>query len=173
MTKRQRFRVLRRCGFRCTYCGRSALEVVLEVDHVIPRAKGGSDDDDNYTASCFDCNRGKGTESVGFLGWLRSQRLRDDPIGDLADDEERQPLVEPASYADLARQLRTARAVRAALWAGWHAWREWRRGKPTRVIVAIQNSMLQAVIGAKRDVGIYLKRGVWREGTFERYKETK
>jgi 5-methylcytosine-specific restriction endonuclease McrA len=34
--------------------------VVLEVDHVVPRAEGGSDDTMNLVTSCFDCNRGKG-----------------------------------------------------------------------------------------------------------------
>jgi HNH endonuclease len=161
INKRQRFRVLRRCGFRCTYCGRSALEVVLEIDHVIPRARGGSDDDSNRTAACFDCNRGKGVEPVGFIGWLHSQRLRDDPVGDLADDEERR----------LAGQLRVAHATRDALWAAWHAWREWRRGKPTRAVVAVRDSMLRAVMNAKSGAGVYLKRGVWREGTFYKYEE--
>jgi 5-methylcytosine-specific restriction endonuclease McrA len=32
---------------------------VLEIDHRIPRAKGGSDDPSNLWTLCFDCNRGK------------------------------------------------------------------------------------------------------------------
>ena len=34
-------------------------QVELEIDHVIPVARGGSDDDDNLTATCSDCNLGK------------------------------------------------------------------------------------------------------------------
>ena len=33
--------------------------VVLEVDHIMPRSKNGSDDMENLITSCFDCNRGK------------------------------------------------------------------------------------------------------------------
>jgi len=54
-----RFAVLQRCGFACSYCGRKAPDVVLEVDHIVPVIAGGSDDDDNLTAACWDCNSGK------------------------------------------------------------------------------------------------------------------
>jgi transposase-like protein len=56
-----RFRVLARDKFRCVYCGRSAKEdgVVLEVDHVYPKSKGGEDTMDNLVTACRDCNQGK------------------------------------------------------------------------------------------------------------------
>lgn len=54
-----RFRVLSESNFTCRYCGRSAPEVALEVDHVQPRARGGSNRRGNLVAACFDCNRGK------------------------------------------------------------------------------------------------------------------
>jgi len=60
MTNKQRFRILLRDDFRCRYCGKEAPSVALEVDHVVPRSKGGSDDDGNLVAACFECNRGKG-----------------------------------------------------------------------------------------------------------------
>jgi hypothetical protein len=34
--------------------------VVLEVDHIVPRAEDGDDDPVNLATSCWDCNRGKG-----------------------------------------------------------------------------------------------------------------
>lgn len=58
----RRFKVLERDGFRCRYCGRSAPEVKLEADHVIPKAQGGDDSMDNLITSCYDCNRGKGSQ---------------------------------------------------------------------------------------------------------------
>jgi hypothetical protein len=62
---RIRFEVLRRDGFRCTYCGRSAREgVVLHVDHVIPVAGGGSNDIENLVAACSSCNQGKGSTAL-------------------------------------------------------------------------------------------------------------
>jgi HNH endonuclease len=57
---RERFRILRRCGFRCHYCGKSARNVALEIDHVIPIALGGSDAEKNLVAACPACNAGKG-----------------------------------------------------------------------------------------------------------------
>lgn len=56
-----RFSIFRRDNYRCQICGRNAQEhgVVLEVDHRIPRAKGGTDDPTNLWTLCFECNRGK------------------------------------------------------------------------------------------------------------------
>lgn len=59
ITNKQRFEVFKKCNFTCQYCGRRTPEVILEIDHVIPKSKGGTDDIDNLTASCFQCNRGK------------------------------------------------------------------------------------------------------------------
>ncbi|MGC7224589.1 HNH endonuclease, partial [Mycobacteroides abscessus subsp. massiliense] len=42
VTKRLRYEVLRRDNYSCRYCGRSAPEVKLTVDHVVPVALGGS-----------------------------------------------------------------------------------------------------------------------------------
>lgn len=55
-----RFEVFKRDEFTCQYCGVSAPEAILEVDHVHPRAEGGTDDFDNLLTACFQCNRGKG-----------------------------------------------------------------------------------------------------------------
>ena len=71
ITAGQRFRVLERCAFACTYCGRRAPDVELTVDHVIPKSKGGTDDDENLTAACRDCNIGKRDRIVGGEGSQR------------------------------------------------------------------------------------------------------
>ena len=42
---------------RCGYCG--AQNTRLEVDHIVPRSKGGSNDPDNLQVLCARCNRGK------------------------------------------------------------------------------------------------------------------
>ncbi len=59
ITLAQRFRVLKRDNFRCRYCGKSAPEALLEIDHIRPLSNGGTDDDSNLGASCVECNRGK------------------------------------------------------------------------------------------------------------------
>lgn len=56
---RTRFEVFKRDRFTCSYCGRTPPEVLLEADHIIPRAAGGSDDIANLTTACATCNRGK------------------------------------------------------------------------------------------------------------------
>jgi HNH endonuclease len=53
--------VLARDKWKCLSCGRSAREdgVLLEVDHIIPRSRGGSDDMINLQTLCKKCNIGK------------------------------------------------------------------------------------------------------------------
>lgn len=63
ISKRLRFEVLRRDGFRCTYCGATPLEAELHIDHVVPVALGGQDTPENLTTSCDACNAGKASTS--------------------------------------------------------------------------------------------------------------
>lgn len=62
--KKLRFEVFKADDFTCRYCGRVPPNVVLEVDHIIPKAHDGADDISNLITSCFDCNRGKGKEII-------------------------------------------------------------------------------------------------------------
>ena len=56
-----RFKIFKRDEFKCQYCGKGVKEgVILEVDHIIPKSKGGNDTEDNLITSCKECNRGKG-----------------------------------------------------------------------------------------------------------------
>lgn len=59
ISRRIRFEVFKRDGFTCQYCGSKPPSVVLELDHLHPVSKGGSNKRDNLITSCFDCNRGK------------------------------------------------------------------------------------------------------------------
>jgi hypothetical protein len=59
ISKKVRFEIFKRDGFRCAYCGQAPPTVILEVDHIEPKAKGGKDEINNYITACFDCNRGK------------------------------------------------------------------------------------------------------------------
>ncbi|MCW3797406.1 HIT domain-containing protein [Sphingomonas sp. BN140010] len=54
-----RYEVLKRARFRCELCGTPADEKALEVDHIIPRNHGGSDDIINLQALCYTCNAAK------------------------------------------------------------------------------------------------------------------
>ncbi len=59
MTPSLRFDILRRDGFTCRYCGRKPPTVILEADHIDPKANGGKDTLDNLITACGPCNRGK------------------------------------------------------------------------------------------------------------------
>ena len=59
LSKRTRFEVLKRDGFRCRYCGITAVAVALHVDHVVAVASGGTDDPINLVTACASCNLGK------------------------------------------------------------------------------------------------------------------
>jgi len=57
--KQVRFEVFKRDSFKCQYCGRAAPDVILQVDHIHPVARGGDDAITNLITSCVDCNSGK------------------------------------------------------------------------------------------------------------------
>jgi hypothetical protein len=62
MSNRTRPLIFARDGYRCLACGESHgnVENPLEVDHVIPVARGGENDFDNLQTLCRSCNRRKG-----------------------------------------------------------------------------------------------------------------
>lgn len=59
VSKRLRYEILRRDGFRCRYCGARPAERELRVDHVVPIALGGSNEPSNLATACEPCNSGK------------------------------------------------------------------------------------------------------------------
>lgn len=74
LSKTIRFEVFKRDSFTCQYCGRSAPDVVLEVDHIHPVSKGGTDDFLNLVTSCKECNRGKAAKSLDDNSVVVKQR---------------------------------------------------------------------------------------------------
>jgi len=76
MTKKLRFGVFKRDGFQCQYCGKKPPEIVLEVDHINPLSKNGTDDIDNLITACFACNRGKGSESLQTIPTTVTDKLQ-------------------------------------------------------------------------------------------------
>lgn len=75
---RVRYETLKRANFRCELCGVSADERALDVDHILPRSQGGSDDAANLQALCWLCNTNKGAgDSTDFRGTRDSYAMRD------------------------------------------------------------------------------------------------
>jgi 5-methylcytosine-specific restriction endonuclease McrA len=54
--------LLEKWGRQCAYCG--AKDVPLQIEHIHPRAKGGSNSITNLTLSCEKCNSKKGTKDI-------------------------------------------------------------------------------------------------------------
>ena len=82
IAKSIRFEVFKRDGFRCQYCGSSAPEVVLQIDHIIPVAEGGTNEIINLITSCVDCNSGKSSKMLSDAMILQKQRAQLDVLGE-------------------------------------------------------------------------------------------
>lgn len=54
-----RFRVLKEAKGRCALCGATRDERTLDVDHIIPRSRGGRTEYENLQVLCSKCNRSK------------------------------------------------------------------------------------------------------------------
>ncbi|EGJ28946.1 MULTISPECIES: RNA-guided endonuclease IscB [Moorena] len=54
--------LLTKWGHNCVYCG--AIDTPLEVEHIIPKSKGGSNRVSNLTLACRSCNQKKGNDSI-------------------------------------------------------------------------------------------------------------
>ena len=52
---------------KCNACGREFEMWDCEIDHIIPKAKGGGDYYENYPLLCGSCNRIKGDRPMEYL----------------------------------------------------------------------------------------------------------
>jgi 5-methylcytosine-specific restriction endonuclease McrA len=72
-----RFNIYARDNNTCQYCSRRLPRTDLNLDHVIPRSRGGTSTWENVVCSCHNCNRRKGgrtPEEAGMLLIRRPQR---------------------------------------------------------------------------------------------------
>jgi ATP adenylyltransferase len=64
-----RCNTFKRAAGRCELCGIPHEERALDVDHIVPRSEGGTDDPDNLQALCWRCNQDKGAgDATDFRG---------------------------------------------------------------------------------------------------------
>jgi 5-methylcytosine-specific restriction endonuclease McrA len=92
--------LLEKWGRQCVYCGR--VDVALQVEHVRPKAHGGSSRASNLVLACEVCNQAKGSRPVeAFLA--------------------NKPQTLARILAGLQRPLADAAAVNATRWALWRA----------------------------------------------------
>jgi site-specific DNA-methyltransferase (adenine-specific) len=52
---------------KCNACGVSFESRNLEIDHIVPKSKGGGDYYENYQLLCGSCNRIKGNRPMEYL----------------------------------------------------------------------------------------------------------
>lgn len=69
-------------GHKCAYCG--ATDVPLEVEHIIPKSRGGSNRAANLTIACVNCNREKGSKTAEEYGFPKIQKQCKAPMKDAA-----------------------------------------------------------------------------------------
>jgi 5-methylcytosine-specific restriction endonuclease McrA len=67
---------------RCAYCG--ATRVPLEVEHITPKARHGSDRVSNLTIACVACNKRKDTMTAEEFGYPQIQAQAQQPLRDAA-----------------------------------------------------------------------------------------
>jgi len=91
--------LLEKWGRKCAYC--DAQNVPLEIDHIHPRSKGGSDRVSNLTLACHPCNQRKANRDVAEF---------------LAKDTERLRKI----LAQTKATLRDAAAINSTRWALFH-----------------------------------------------------
>ncbi|MEK7483435.1 MAG: RNA-guided endonuclease IscB [Planctomycetota bacterium] len=66
----------------CAYCGKG--NVPLEIEHIVPSSRGGSDRVSNLTLACHNCNETKGTKTAEEFGHSEVQKLAKAPLKDAA-----------------------------------------------------------------------------------------
>lgn len=115
VSRRLRFEILRRDGHTCRYCGASAPDVKLTVDHVIPVALGGGDEPNNLVTACKPCNDGKSSTN---------------PDSPLVEDVDATALLfaRAMEKAAQARKVDVARLDHTQ-WEFDKAWSRWRWNK--------------------------------------------
>jgi 5-methylcytosine-specific restriction endonuclease McrA len=74
--------VLEKWHRTCVYCGKK--DTVLQIEHLVPKARGGSDRVDNLTLACQPCNQRKGNQTASEFGFPQIQAQALLPLRDAA-----------------------------------------------------------------------------------------
>ncbi|MCL4256058.1 MAG: HNH endonuclease, partial [Anaerolineae bacterium] len=74
--------LLEKFGRKCVYC--NAKNVPLEIEHIIPKSRGGSNRVSNLTLACQSCNQTKGNKTAQEFGHPNVQKLANAPLKDMS-----------------------------------------------------------------------------------------
>ncbi|MEO1643878.1 MAG: RNA-guided endonuclease IscB, partial [Chloroflexota bacterium] len=72
--------LLEKWGRTCAYCG--IRDVPLEIEHIIPKSRGGSNRVSNLTLACHACNQEKGNQTAIEYGFPKIQAQAKKPLRD-------------------------------------------------------------------------------------------
>jgi len=72
--------LLEKWGRKCAYC--SAENIPLEIEHIVPKSRGGSNRVGNLTLACRDCNVTKGKQTADEFGFPNLQKQAKKPLKD-------------------------------------------------------------------------------------------
>ena len=67
---------------KCAYCGKT--DVPLEIEHIIPKSRGGSNRASNLAIACNPCNQKKGNQTAAEFGKPQVQEQARRPLRDAA-----------------------------------------------------------------------------------------
>lgn len=82
ISKKLRFEVFKRDSFTCQYCGKSAPDVILHVDHILPVKEGGTNTITNLVCSCDSCNMGKGAIKLSDDSAVKKEKKQLDELNE-------------------------------------------------------------------------------------------
>jgi 5-methylcytosine-specific restriction endonuclease McrA len=74
--------LLEKWGRRCAYCGKK--DVPLEIEHITPKSRDGSDRVSNLTLACHPCNQAKNDQTAAEYGHPEIQKQAKQPLKDAA-----------------------------------------------------------------------------------------
>lgn len=77
ISKKVRFEIFKRDAFTCQYCGSTPPKAILHIDHIVPVAEGGGNEDTNLVTSCSICNLGKSANSLEKIPVSLSSRAKE------------------------------------------------------------------------------------------------
>lgn len=160
ISKKLRFEVFKRDGFKCQYCGESSPDVILHVDHIHPVSKGGDNDVMNLITSCADCNSGKSDRVLSDDSIIDKQRAQ---LQELS--ERREQLEMMIEWRDGLKNIRAEwlQAIVKQIEVEMSPWllteggvdsvRKWLvKFSPEELIAAIDASSIKYLQGDYRDV---------------------
>lgn len=139
ISKKLRFEIFKRDQFLCQYCGAHPPDVILHVDHIMPVAKGGQNEECNLITSCSECNLGKGARLLSSAPKSLKQKE--------AEIREREAQVR--GYYDVVRAQRDR--IESEVWE----------------VIACFPKNRNSTDGFRRDWFLSIQRFIQRLGVFE------